>query len=285
MGMSTLSKQKATTLTRAAQAVLVVLVVGGGTAIAVSSRLANDPEYAGPLVLPTVELSGSKNTGVAVNNAIDFGSVADRLAAVSNHPKPVVVAPPTTDPGKTSAPVASNELKYLGAVGIGSNKVALIAEGGKQRFVNVNDDLAGGKVESISDTEVRIGGNAPKTITLAGRGNEVLTRAGRAGPGAVMPNRPNGVNPTTLQPYQPQAMNAGQPFEEVRQKNNIPDYVPRGDEQAFLSVRESLRTTEKFESEDQLNELASKMWEEKRGSSPEMEKLRQEQSAKERGEK
>lgn len=283
MGMSALSKQKATTLTRAAQAALVVLVVGGGAAIAVSSRLANEPEYAGPLVLPTVELAGAKTTGVAVNNEIDFGSVADRLAAVSNHPKPVVV-PPTTEIGKTPAPVVSNELKYLGAVGVGSSKVALIAEGGKQRFVNVNDDLAGGKVESISDTEVRIGGGAPKTITLAGRGNEVLTRAGRAGPGVVMPNRPNGVNPTTLQPYQPQAMTSG-PIDDVRQKNSIPDYVARGEEQAFLSIRESLRTTEKYENEDQLNELASKMWEEKRGSSPEMEKLRKEQAAKESGEK
>jgi hypothetical protein len=285
MGMSALSKQKATTLTRAAQATFALLLVGAGAAIAVSSRFADAPEHAGPLVLPTVQLDGSKTTGVAISNNIDFGGVADRLAAVSNHPKPVITAAAPPGTGPTQPPPPSNELKYLGAVGVGASKVALISEGGKQRFVGINDDLSGGKVESITDTEVRISGNVSKTITLAGRGNEVLTRAGRPGPataGAPLSNRNGGVNPTTLQPYQP--MTAAQPMtpgDELRAKANIPDYVHRGEEQAFLSVRESLRASEKYESEEQLNELASKIWEEKRGNPVEMERIQKEQ--KERG--
>jgi hypothetical protein len=170
---------------------------------------------------------------------------------------------------------------------MGTNKVALVAEGNKQRFVSVNDDLAGGKVELISDTEVRIGGGVSKTLTLAGRTNEVVTRAGRPGPavGAAQGAR-QGVTTATLQPYQPvqpghsgAATNAS--LDEMRAKNNVPDYVARGEEHAFIGIRESLRATEKVENEEQLNELASKVWEEKRGTTtPELERLR-----KERGDK
>ena len=54
MAMTALSKQKATTLTRTAQATFALLVLAAGAAIAVSSRFAAEPEHAGALVLPGV---------------------------------------------------------------------------------------------------------------------------------------------------------------------------------------------------------------------------------------
>lgn len=281
MSMSALSKQKATTLTRAAQAALALLVVGAGAAIAMSSRFGSEPERAGTLVLPVVDVSGGKNSVAAVSNDIDFSAVGDRLGAVSNHPKPVVVAS-TPGPGPNQPPTpAATEMKYLGAVGVGANKVALITDNGKQRFVGINDDLGGGKVESITDTEVRIGGSASKVLTLASRSTDVVTRAGA-------PRPANGVNtvrtavPGALQPYQP-INPAAQPIDEhLRAKANVPDYVAQGEERDFVALREELRSTVKHNNEDELNEIASKTWEEKKGTTPEMQRHRKEQAAKEK---
>jgi hypothetical protein len=279
MSMSALSKQKATTLTRTAQAVLALLVVGAGTAIAVSSRFSSEPERAGPLVLPTVDVSGGKAASATVSNEIDFSGVADRLGAVSNHPKPLVVATNTAvTPTTTTAPT---EMKYLGAVGVGPSKVALISDAGKQRFVGVNDDLGGGKVQSITDTQVSIGGGVTKTLTLAGRSTDVLTKMGRAP--APAPGAPRSPTLGTLQAYQ---QPSAQPVDEhLRAKGNIPDYVTPGDERDFMAVREDLRANGRYESEEQLNEMASKMWEEKKGTTPEMQRYRKEQATKEKSEK
>ncbi|HYE63635.1 MAG TPA: hypothetical protein VD997_16710 [Phycisphaerales bacterium] len=280
MSMSALSKQKATTLTRAAQGALALLVVAAGAAVAMSSRFASDPERAGPLVLPTVDLGNGKNTPAPINNNIDFAAVGDRLGAVSNHPKPVVVAT-NNAPGAAQPPPPApvNEMKYLGAVGVGANKVALISDNGRQRFVSVNDDLAGGKVEQITDTEVRVGGAASKVITLASRSSDVVTRAGAPRPATPGVNTARAPMPGTLQAYQP----TPQPVDEaLRVKGNIPDYVPQGEEREFMMVREELRATTKFASEDELNEIASKTWEEKKGTTPEMERYRKMQEGKEK---
>jgi hypothetical protein len=175
-------------------------------------------------------------------------------------------------------------MKYLGAVGVGAGKVALITDNGKQRFVSLNDDLAGGKVELITDTEVRIGGGTGKVLTLAGRSGEVVTRAGSPRPAAGAPVR-NGATLGTLQAYQPPVAQA-QPIDEaLRSKGNIPDYVAAGEERDFMAIREELRAASKFESEDQLNEAASKLWEEKKGTTPEMQRYRKELESKGKTEK
>ncbi len=271
--MSALSRQKATALTRAAQVSLALLLVGGGTALAMSMRSREAAERPGPLVLPVVEVGGKK-AEAAARADIDAPATATRLGAISNRPVPVEV--PKVEAPVPVTPVAPvNDLRYLGAVALGDLKLALVAENGKQRFVAVGDSLEGGTVESISDGEVRIGGSAGKTLTLAGRSGDVVTRAGgmRNGPmGSATPmpgSRPLGAN--GLPVYQPPSAPMAAVLDEqqqMRAKNNIPDYVRPGDEQDFLSTREQIRSVEKFGSEEELNEVSSKRLEEQRGTSP-----------------
>jgi hypothetical protein len=167
--------------------------------------------------------------------------------------------------------------------------MALVSDGGKQRFVSEGDSFAGGTVERITDGEVRIGGSASKTLALASRSAEVLTRTGRNAPGSVV--NPPGMRPASpnlangLQAYTPPAPQAimGKPMTQdelnYRQRLDVPDYVLPGEEHDFIAVREDIRNSEKFSSEEELNELASKRWEEKRGSSPEIQKYISEREA------
>ncbi len=287
MSMSALSKQKAANLTRTAQIALALLVVGAGSALAVSWRSSGkDVERPGPLEVPVADL-GLRKTAAQTHD-LDHSSVADRLGAVANHPKPVqTAATPAT--GAAPPPTAPADIRYLGAVGLGATKMALVSEGGKQKFVGEGDSFAGGTVERITDSEVRIGGSASKTLSLASRSAEVLTRAGRNAPGsaanppgarAANPNLANGLQAYTPPPQQ-EVMGKPMTQDELnyRARMDVPDYVRPGEEHDFISIREDIRNSEKFSSEAELNELASKRWEEKRGPSPEMQQYLQEREA------
>jgi hypothetical protein len=286
MGMSALSKQKAATLTRAAQIAIALLIVGAGTAMAVSARSASKIDSPpSTLVLPVVDL-GIKKADERPKVDVDTISTADRFAAVSNHPKPVDKPAVGATPNAPAAP-APSELKYLGAVGMGASKVALVVEGGKQRFVGEGDSLAGGTIQSISDSEVKVGGSVSKTIALASRSNDVLTRTTRApvppanaARAGMTPGQLGELQavPRTAQPYVTTTPTEDMAY--YRNKNGVPDYVRPGEEQDFISIREELRSQEKFESEDELNEIASKRWEDKKGTSPELIRHRKEAEAK-----
>jgi hypothetical protein len=288
MSMSALSKQKAANLTRTAQIALALLVVGAGSALAVSWRSSGkDVDVPGPLEVPVADLGLRKSTAQA--HDLDHSSVADRLGAVANHPKPVQAAAAPNTGALAPASTSPADIRYLGAVGLGATKMALVSEGGKQKFVGEGDSFAGGTVERITDTEVRIGGSASKTLSLASRSAEVLTRAGRNAPGSVV--NPPGVRPANpnlangLQAYTPPTPQEvmGKPMTQdelnYRARLDIPDYVAPGEEHDFVAVREDIRNTEKFTSEEELNELASKRWEEKRGSSPEVQQYLKERDA------
>lgn len=289
--MSAISKQQATTLTRAAQLAVALLLVGAGSALAVSWRSRDKGvDLPGPLEIPVADL-GIRRTSTEARD-VDAESVADRLGAVANHPKPAQTIPTPGTAPTTTTPVASGsqDTRFLGAVAMGSTKMALVAEGGKQKFVGVGDALAGGTVEQITDSEVRIGGGVSKTLTLATRTADVLTRAGRNAPGAILlpPSATQSNNLGGLRAYTPPQQQQpvdtmGKPMTvdqlNYRQRLNVPDYVAPGDEHDFVAMREEMRNSEKFSSEDELNEMASKRWEEKRGSSPELTRYLKEREA------
>lgn len=286
MSMSAISKQQATTLTRTAQVVMALLVVGAGSALAVSWRSRDkDVEVPGPLEVPVADL-GIRRVSAEARD-VDAVSVADRLGAVANHPKPVQ-APPTTATAPASTPTVAMDTRFLGAVGLGKSKMALVSEGGKQKFVSEGDSFAGGTVERITDTEVRIGGGVSKTLTLATRSADVLTRAGRNVPGVTVTPAPGATSANLangLRAYSPppQAEVMGKAMTEdqlnYRQRMGVPDYVAPGEEADFISLREDMRNTEPFGSEEELNEMASKRWEEKRGRTPELQRYIQEREA------
>jgi hypothetical protein len=106
-----------------------------------------------------------------------------------------------------------------------------------------------------------------------------MGRPATPAPGAngARPNLANG-----LTPYQPpdeagRAKAMSEDERNFRERARIPDYVRSGEEQDFFGLREELRNEVKYSSEEELNELASKRWEEKKGVSPEMLQFRKQQ--------
>src|ERR1051325_2586692 len=184
-----LNRHNAASRARAAQALLGVLVVGGGAALAVGLKAGPRAEVpaSGKLELPIPEVAAKAGTTRTV--ALDTGGTAERLNLIINAPKAIEV-PPVAAQGEQPKLVQPTpaELRYLGAV-MGSKNMALVSDAGKQRFVAIGDTLAGGQVESISDSQIKIGGDSPRTIELASRGGDVLTKGHRPG-GPGQPGQP-----------------------------------------------------------------------------------------------
>jgi hypothetical protein len=264
-----ISRQYAAARARTAQAVLGVLVVGGGAALAVGLRVGPRVEAVPATVtLPTVELASK--TGVVTKVALDSSGIAERMDLVANHPIRVEAPPPDKVP-PPPPPAPPAELRYLGAV-MGSRNMALISDGGKQRFVTVGDSLAGGTIESISETEIKVGGNAPRTIDLANRAKDAVTkghaplRAAQppqpaARPGAQPLGQASGltvVKPTPPSPAPPTATapGGGQNGEEVAP---MPDSVRPEQSGRFEEVRSNLRQARAFGSERELADAAARI--------------------------
>jgi hypothetical protein len=264
-----LNRHKAASRARLAQALLGLLVVGGGAALAVGLRAgprATSPASEKPEI-PVVELPNRAVTTKTV--ALDTGGLAERLSSISNAPKPVEVTPTptTTNPQQQEVRPQPAELRYLGAV-MGSHSMALVSDGGKQRFVAIGDTLAGGSVESISDAEIKIGGNAPRTIELASRSGDVLTKGHAArggGPAVPAASRPGAPNPGLAVVKQPpQAMQAlmsgggsiGLNGEEIPP---IPDYIRPDQQKRYDQIREEQRSRKGAGSEAELAEFAAKL--------------------------
>jgi hypothetical protein len=259
MAMTSLNRQKAGSLTKGAQAALVVLLLAGGAALAFRAGIGSGLERPadGPVVLPVVSL-GDKNNGPS-RAAADVNAIAARLNMVSNHPTatdPVPVAAGVQPP----PPPPPADLRYLGAVGVGNMNMALVMDGGKQRFVRVGDQLSAGKVESIDEGEIKIAGAvgaASRSITLATRGAEVLTRMHGSRPGMVRPASPGQPN-NGFPAYTPPEQNFPQAG-----SNGYPDYVRPDDYKRFDEVRNQLRQSGQYGSDEELAEASAKMMHEK----------------------
>lgn len=166
-----MDRAKVTSWTRAAQVTLVLAVV-----FAAGVGLAGFPGSTMPVVVEPVaptatDAATAKPAPDPEAPTVDVPDIAARLALIGNHPKPVEVV--ATDPGQTETPPpAATELKYLGPIGIGNRKLALIVHSGKQVILGVGDKLPGEehKITEITDLEVTIeDGAAGKKIERANK--------------------------------------------------------------------------------------------------------------------
>jgi hypothetical protein len=262
-----LNRQKAGSRTRAAQALLGVLIVGGGAALAAGLRVGAKPELppSGGVTIPEEDLTPKKVASTAV--AVDSGGIAARMDLIANHPTPIPAAPPpegpkTADGAKTDEgpKPASPELRYLGAV-LGSRPMALVFDNGKQLFVGVGDAVGGGTVESISATHLKIGGDAPQTLELATKTNDILTRGNQGvRPGMPVVNRPGQPHAPAivkaLQPPEPSESGLGLNGEPIPP---VPAYVLPSMARRYDKLREQLREKKAVGSEAELAEYAAKL--------------------------
>lgn len=136
---------------------------------------------------------------------VDFHAVSARMGLLSNAPKAEAVAVNITDPVSpppAPPPPPPPPVRYLGMVALGSARLALVQDGGKQRFVGVGAKLSDGTtITSILDDRILVEGPGGETsIPLAPRSGDLLThaapRAGGTGAMAAMNGTVPGMNPT-----------------------------------------------------------------------------------------
>jgi hypothetical protein len=255
-----INRQRATTRTRTAQALLGVLVIGGGMAMAVGLRPGSHAESpSGKPSIPDVDL-GTKS-GPARSRSLDTSGLADRLNMTSNAPKIVEVVQTTTGTEKEK-PIAepTQEMRYLGGV-MGGRNMALISDNGKQRFVAVGDSLGGGTVESITDEAVRIAGNNPRTLDLVNRAGDSVTKghaAARPQPG-LRPAGP-GSMAVVKQPQQPAGISLGNmPPSFGQEVPPVPEYINPAQVRRYEELRSEIRNKKSFGSEAEIAEYAAKI--------------------------
>jgi len=126
---------------------------------------------------------------------IAVADMAARIRLVANHPKPVEVAP-TDAPSEVAPAPAASEIKYLGPIGIGGRKLALLVIAGKQVILAEGDTMPGTEhhITQVTDLEVQIdeGGKEPKKVERANKSAVSVTQvvnpaAPKAAPSASGP--------------------------------------------------------------------------------------------------
>src|SRR5262245_25127206 len=248
-----INRQRATTRTRTAQALLGVLVIGGGMAMAVGLRPGSRVEApSGQPSIPDVDV-GSKS-GPARNRSLDTTGLADRLNMASNAPKIIEPTPiASAGPDKDIKPQPVVEIRYLGGV-MGLRNMALISDNGKQRFVAVGDSLGGGTVESITETAVRVAGDNPRTFDLVNRAGDTVTRghAARTQPG-LNPARPGSL--AVVKGQQPLGVSLGA-APAGGEVPPVPDYINPAQVRRYEELRNDIRAKKNFGSEAEIAEYA-----------------------------
>jgi hypothetical protein len=226
--MSTTSRAAAGRWTRLSQYALAACVGSGVVLAAAGLPGMTTPEAPGTLTIPTVTISELTPRQDPSRTPINLWAVSDRLAAVTNHPKPaevVVVAPGGAQPPPPPPP-PEPEIRYLGIARMGPLTRALINDNGRQRFVRVGDTVSMGLVLTIEAEYIEVGpegatGEARRRIDLAARAMalfraaaeqqaadasananpanpaKVLVKPGdmKLGAGAEVPTTISGVNP------------------------------------------------------------------------------------------
>jgi hypothetical protein len=156
---------------------------------------------------------------------------------------------------------------------MGSRNMALVSDGGKQRFVTIGDSLGGGTIESITASEIKVSGDAPRTIELASRAGDAVTRGHAAArPGQpVQPGQP-GVNhqpgqqaggltvvKPTPTPVSPAGAVSGQMGLNGQEIPPMPDYITPEQAQRYEEIRSTLRQGKGMSSEQEILEFAAKV--------------------------
>ncbi|MDX2117324.1 MAG: hypothetical protein SFY96_03980 [Planctomycetota bacterium] len=174
-----MDRAKVASWTTSAKVTLVAaLVLGAGVGVAgfPGASLPKAPE---PVATVTPSTPTTATATPAAAPSVEVPDIAARLGQLGNHPKPIEVAVTPTE--TTPTPTASTEeIKYLGPIGIGQRKLALLVVSGKQVILGAGDTLPPKhehKIAEVTDLEVQIdeGGKEPKKIERANKSAVAVT--------------------------------------------------------------------------------------------------------------
>jgi hypothetical protein len=248
MSQTPIHRQKATARTKIAQASFGVLILGGAGAVAVGLRPAELAQAPAEVELPDVQIARKATNTQA---QIDPAGVTDRLLLVSNSIHKAAPAPADPEPVVAAQPQETTDLRYLGAVSMGSTKMGLISEGGKQRFVGVGDRIGDSTVRTILDASLSLeAAGQSRTLELAQRSAGVITR----GHGRTLVAGARAGQPSTAAfgavPRAPQSM----PMDQMGLAGEISDGSNRYEE-----IRAELKASGQYSDEATLNEAAAQV--------------------------
>jgi hypothetical protein len=210
--------------------------------------------------LPVLEpLPQTQNPQTSPVAAVDAAGIADRLALVSNAPRPAdAPAPPDT----ATPPPQEQDFAYLGPIRMGRVLWAFVRDSGAQRPVKVGDAVWPGRVVAITSDKLTVERDGVRTdYDLLPRGGAVVSRAS-SGAAPAPPARGRGrpqplagaapINPNTGFP-DPQGSPVGMGMSHMDMIRKQP---------GFQEHLERLRASGKYPNEEDLQNAAVKTFEE-----------------------
>lgn len=267
-----MDRANAKKFTLAAQALagMGALALVGAAIVAVPGGAIERPPAPGTVILPEITSAASSSQDQALARA-DGASTAARLARVANHPKrPDAPEPaPATPTEVAPSPAAGPSISYLGAVTIGNRKRALLRLDGGQRFVSVGDKVSEKEVETIEDDHVMIGGTR---YDLLERTGSRLSLASTRLPQPVGVLRPQAGTAQIVKPVRgdPMGFGAGSPGQPILLDGyvQVPEFVAPADAMLWRRIRAEMIADGKYDPRE-LDQIAAKYVEERRGASGE----------------
>lgn len=267
-----LDRSKAARIATASQVALGVVVLAGITGTVVLGR-GTIAAPKGPLALVDLPPLPSNQPGNANQVAVDNDGIAVRLGAIANAPqKPATPETPASEtPTQPPPPAPEHTVEYLGQVGLGNAKLALIRHNTAQRIVGVDDVVGPYKVVEISHTKLGLDESGRRTdIDLKPKSADVVTRA--ASTPAGNPMMANGANAAATSAMRRAAeaarlarLNAAKSGAVKGAPSPRPN-SPEGFEARYNAVMERLKTSGQFANEDDMAAAAKRLLEAEDGN-------------------
>ncbi|MFZ4573456.1 MAG: hypothetical protein ACOYN0_03600 [Phycisphaerales bacterium] len=233
-------------------------LLGGGEAATPSGPLM-------PVELPPLVAHG---TSSELSAEVDHIGIAERLAVIGNAPKkaPPPEQPPleAEQPAETPAPTETQGIEYLGQVGLGSGRMALVRYNDAQRIVSPSDVIGPFTITEITHLKLVVEeSGARREVDLKVKSADVLTHATTAADGGAMNAAKMGMNASAAAAMRRAAdaarmarQNAGKVNPSVTQgKPNS----PQGYEARYNAVLERLKESGQFQNEEDLAVAAKRL--------------------------
>ncbi len=269
MSQGTMDRTKATKIASGAQIALgVALLAGIAGATLVGTAEVKAPE--GPLGLVDLPPLGQTGPTVAPASSVDNAGIAERLAVIGNAPQkpppPDAPAPGPGDETPAPPPTPTLALEFLGQVGLGTKKMALVRYNEAQRILSVDDIIGPYTVKEISHLKLVVDESGARSeIDLKPKSADVVTRAS-TNPSATVAGGNMG-NPAAAAAMRRAAEAAR--VARINAKNNVPMVranSPQGFEARYNAVMERLKTSGQFQNEEDMQMAAKRLLEAEDGN-------------------
>jgi hypothetical protein len=125
----------------------------------------------------------------------------------------------------------------------------------------VGDSLAGGTIDSITETTIRIGGDAPRTLDLVNRAGDTVTKGHAPTRGtSLQPAKPGSL--AMVKQPSPQGISLGAANGggiNGQEIPPVPEYIRPEQAKRFEELRSEIRSQKSFGSEGEIAEYAAKL--------------------------